>query len=494
MSLMVDSEEQEQSGESLQSDMAQLAVRLVKHLPRVKTDKLVDHLERKVIDGEQDFDQDDLKDGIEVASYIASLSNNEQAQAIAADLRELGKDYAEYQKLSMWSAPVRKLSLAAALHLELQTLKQDVRRVSLGSLFAIIGRVLGRCFDKVVLWTSAKIFGILLALFLCFPKRQRMSHNNGIAATGTFKVVPDPKFPPHDFFSANKEFPLRIRHASATFLDDAMNCIRSMSIKLADTQFKSPFDLHMNTGAISLFWSANSFWKFAVLRQEKYGIEYREFNRKYPDGLEASKIATRRHTSFQKLYYYCKTPFLYNSSNGQKYYAKYRVIPFDRAKDADIKTDRSDWDECNQRVLDHEKRGRNYLKYEYEDLVAKEGTVRYWLQIQTRPVSDGDHDPELCNNMVVWDEDCFPWHDLGVMEISNTLDWRESTLTSFSVNNMPKGLGAIPAKSIYDYNSVNYMRSHVEIAYKARLWSYVFFGMVPPIPDNDNRNLSDWGE
>jgi catalase len=318
-----------------------------------------------------------------------------------------------------------------------------------------------------------------------------MSHNNGIAAKGTFKVVPQPKFPPHAFFSADREFPLRIRHASATFLDDAMNCIRSISLKLADTQFESPFDLQMNSGETSLFWSAASFWKFAELRKEKYGVEYREYNQRYPEGLESSKIATRRHIPFDRLYYYCKTPFQYNSSDGKKYFAKYRIIPFDRADDAGIRTDRSDWDQCNQRVENQETQGRNSLKYAYADLVAKQGFVRYWLQIQTRPVSDAETDPELCNNMVVWNE---PWQDVGVMEVTETLDWRESTLTSFSVNNMPKGLGVIPATSIYDYNSLNYLRSHAEIAYKARIWSYTFFGMVPPIPDNDNRNVSEWGE
>ena len=64
---------------------------------------------------------------------------------------------------------------------------------------------------------------------------------------------------------------------------------------------------------------------------------------------------------------------------------------------------------------------------------------------------------------------------------------------SFSLRNMPKSLGMIPARSIYDYNSLNYMRATTEVARRARLFSYRVFGMVPPIPDNDNRNAEDWG-
>lgn len=352
---------------------------------------------------------------------------------------------------------------------------------------------LRRAFDKLVLWLYVKAFSLMLAVFLCFPKRQRMSHNNGIAAAGSLRIVDDPAFPPNDFFAPGRRFPVRIRHASATFLDDAMNCIRSLSIKFSDHHFRSPFDIEMNTGETSLFWSAVSFLKFAKLRQEKYGIEYRDYNRLYPDGLAGSQKAGRRHaTSFLHLHYYSKTPFLYLGSDGIRRYAKYRAVAADGTPESGIETDPSEWDQCNQRILPHETRGRNYLKHEYEDRVRREG-ARYLLQIQTRPASE-DEDPEVFNNMVLWDEAAFPWHDLAVMTIDRVLDWRESTLTTFSVNNMPKTLGVLPATSIFDYNSLNYLRAHSEIARRARLLSYRVFGMVPPIPDNDNRNISDWGK
>ena len=105
--------------------------------------------------------------------------------------------------------------------------------------------------------------------------------------------------------------------------------------------------------------------------------------------------------------------------------------------------------------------------------------------------SSKDEDPEVFNNMVLWDEKVHPWMSLAEFEIEETLDWVESTLTAFSVNNMPKNLGVIPARSIYDYNSLNYLRAHAEIARKARLLSYKVFGMVPPIPNDDNRNVSN---
>jgi arachidonate 5-lipoxygenase len=347
----------------------------------------------------------------------------------------------------------------------------------------------GKKFNMFVLWFIAKVFGLVLALFLGLIARQRMSHNNGIAAEGFLDIVDNPEFPAHKFFKPGRRFPLRIRHATATFYDDAMSGIRSMSIKFSHEHFESPFDIEMNTGAASLFWSAASFLQFARLRKEKYGIEYPEYYRRYPEGLTGAQVALRRDPdSFHNLHYYCKTPFLFIADDGTRYYAKYRVKPSDNEPETGKIKDPSEWDTCNQRILPHETRGRNYLKDEYIERVTTKG-ARYRMQIQLLKASEGE-DPEIFNNMVAWDEKKYPWMDLAVLEVDCMLDWTDSNLTSFSLNNMPKTLGIIPAESIHDYNSLNYMRSHSEIARKARIFAYKLFGGPKEIPDNDNRNSS----
>ena len=136
------------------------------------------------------------------------------------------------------------------------------------SLLLVIRRAIGGAYDKAELWVYAKGFALMLAIFLCLPKRQRMSHNNGIAATGTLRIVDDPRFPGHAFFAPGKVYPCRIRHASASLLDDAINDVRAIAIKFSDQRMESPFDIEMNTGAVSPFWSALSFLKFAWLGGE----------------------------------------------------------------------------------------------------------------------------------------------------------------------------------------------------------------------------------
>ncbi|NJB87386.1 arachidonate 5-lipoxygenase [Lewinella marina] len=346
--------------------------------------------------------------------------------------------------------------------------------------------------DFAVLWVVAKVFAFSVALFASLMLKRRMSHDNGIAARGTVRILDNPAIPLHRFFLPERTFPCRIRHATATFLDDAVKGIRSMSIKFSDDHLESPFDLQMNTGERSLFWSAASFLQFARLRKQKWGVEYRDYYRKYPDGLSGAIEALRENPeSFSDLRYYCKTPFLYIGEDHTLRYAKYRVVPAKMGtRETGILQSPDPLEIPNQRVAAHNPNGRNYLKYEYRDRLEK-GSVNYLIQIQLRTAA-ADEDPEIFNNMKPWDEEIHPWHDLAEIEITEAYDWVESCKTTFHVGNMPETLGAIPAKSIHDYNSLNYMRAHSAIAHKARLLNYRLFGYPPEIPDNDNRNWSDW--
>lgn len=346
--------------------------------------------------------------------------------------------------------------------------------------------------DKFVLWSTTRILGLMLGATLTF-QRKRMSHNNGIAAKGTVRIVDNPRFPRHEFFEPGKVFPVRIRHGQATYLDEAMAALRSMSIKFSNHHLDSPFDLIMNTGEYSLFWSAASFLKLASLRKEHWGVQYIEYYRKYPVGLKAAQIGLRRApSSYVNLRFYTQTPFLFIGKDGIKRYAKYRVVPFFDEPESGIIENPCDFDTSNQRVLPTETKSKLYLSNEYRERI-KNGKAKYYLQIQTRE-ADEEQDNIILNSTILWDENIYPYHNLAVIEINEALSWVESLKTSFSLNHMPKTLGILPSKSLYDFNSLNYMRANVEIARKARFLSYKLYGYPPPVPDNDNRNVTEWGD
>lgn len=355
---------------------------------------------------------------------------------------------------------------------------------------AVTRSSVGKVADRIALWFISNSFVLIIALTMGIKARQRMSHNNGIAARGKFTADPDPLIPKHPFFAKGNVYPCRVRHGSATFYDDAMQCIRSCSIKMSDDNWKSPFDLELNTGKISLFWNVASFVQLAKLRQQQWGVEYQNYYKEYPKGKEAAIDNLRRNpTSFAHLIYHSQTPLLWVSEDGVKGYAKYRVRPFEDIPETGIISGRDVLEPQNQRVIPGETRTRNYLKEEYADRVRETKSVKYRLQVQTRN-AEPNEDPAIFNSAIHWDENVFPFRDLGVIEIHETLNWDDSNMTTFSFGNLPKGLGIIPAKSIYDFNSLNYMRRKADTAKHARRWAYKIFGMPEEIPDSDNRNSS----
>lgn len=350
------------------------------------------------------------------------------------------------------------------------------------------GTLLVRTGNRIVLWLYTGVFNLLLTIFGSIMARTRMSHNNGIGAVGSFRFVDNPKFPLHPFFEPGKTMPCRIRHGAASFHDDAMRAVRSISIKLADTRSKSPFDLELNTGVVALFWSAACFLRFAKYKKTMYGIQYHQYYRNYPVGAHGAYAGLRRNpSSFSNLHYYSQTPFWYIAVDKVKRYVKYRVIPAEDVPETGLLDDYERLIEPgNQRILPGETRSRNYLKEEYAKHL-QQGPVFYKLQLQLHTASDDDSQ-EIFNCCREWDEASHPWMDLAEIRADRALDWRESTLMLFSMNNMPKGLDALPAYSIFDYNSLNYMRKRSDIARKARIFAIKLFGLPPEIPNDDNRN------
>ena len=82
-----------------------------------------------------------------------------------------------------------------------------------------------------------------------------------MGATGAITVLNNPLLPAHEFFAAERVFPVRLRHCNLVKLDDAQLDIRLTALKFADSEFESPFDLMLHTGEEAAYWSLFSFDK-----------------------------------------------------------------------------------------------------------------------------------------------------------------------------------------------------------------------------------------
>ncbi|MCB0035748.1 MAG: hypothetical protein KDE51_17070 [Anaerolineales bacterium] len=315
-----------------------------------------------------------------------------------------------------------------------------------------------------------------------FAGRNRISHNNGIVTRGKLRIVDNPTFPKNDFFQAGKEFPCRFRFSTIRLYDDASLAARSIAIKFADTRYKSPLDMELNTGTMPLFSNASNFLEFIKLTVKGSREHFLPYWAKYPKFRTGADVSVRRKaSSFLQMYYYSQTPLLFVDQSGKKYYVKYRAIPKDRGAESGLPSAKDIKTTWIQHPLPGETRHRNYLKDEVKVRVQNKDAGMI-LQLQLREIKSGDSN-DICDPNILWDEEIYPWHDLATAELDDYLSYEEGQLHIFSLGASPPSLGILPVKSIYDYNSIVLMRVRSMPAKRARLFAYKLFGMPEPIPN-----------
>ena len=141
------------------------------------------------------------------------------------------------------------------------------------------------------------------------------------------------------------------------------------------------------------------------------------------------------------------------------------------------------WTFADQRAARDEPRSVNYLKNEWAERV-KAGPVRYLLQIQWHDVRPDDPDV-IRNPLEPWDEATHPWADLAEVEITELLGHEEQDHMAFEVTNLPPCMALLPARSMQDYNSLNYMRKHAIWSVRARWLMARLLGTPKPYKDTD---------
>lgn len=326
---------------------------------------------------------------------------------------------------------------------------------------------------------------------MSFARKRRMSHENGVAARGTFRVLDSPDIPAHEFFSPGREFPCRLRHGTVLFRDDAKMTVRSASIKLADSRFESPFDVLMNTGRVGLFWNARTFFDFGLMTG-RHGKHFVPYLRKYPQSVYGGGDSSRRNPeSFSALSFNTQTCLGFTAEDGTRYYCRYRLIPIDGWTGLDSGALSQWWRDHNwlQNPYFDEERTRNYLKDEYRARLEHDGEVRYRFQVQLRERPPG-REPQWATAKYEWYEEVTPWRDLAEVVMTEALDHTESMLTWFDVGHSPESLPVPMGVSIDDPHSLNNLRIAGRWAGRARLLSYRLRGM--PDAFTDSRQDPEW--
>jgi catalase len=304
-----------------------------------------------------------------------------------------------------------------------------------------------------------------------------MSHGNGIVARGRVKLVADPSFPAHPFFSSGREFPCRLRHASVSLFDDAALAVRGTGLKFADTDYESPLDLLMNTGATAPFYDAWTFVQFMYLTIRGRNPHAIPYMKKYPLAARGVQASLRRAPeSFARMSYYSKTPFRFDAEDGVARYVKFRMLPEHDGPESGIPDAKSLQRPWEQQSLPGETRSQTYLKEEYQRRIEREG-ARYRLELQLHEVEPNENRQVVLNASIAWDEETHPWYELATIEINETLSFEEGNRSRFTPSNHPPTMGFIEPLSIHDPPSLDLLRKHGVWPRRARLLSYRLFGM-----------------
>lgn len=350
---------------------------------------------------------------------------------------------------------------------------------------------LKRIYQRLILFL-ATVFVTFLVSLNSLINRVRMSHENGITCLGQLEIVSDPEFPDHPFFTPGRQFACRVRHAAASFLDDAKLVVRSASVKFADSRKESPMDVLMNSGQTPLFWDARTFLGFMKVSTQGRGKFYTSFLRTHPNAAFGGGDAVRRNPdSFSKMSYNSKTATGFIGNDGVYRYARYRLIPADwNGVDSGTPDEFDRTHSWLQNPYRDESRNRNYLKEELREYLEAGNKVHYKLQIQLREKPNDGSEQYWLSCALPWDETRFPFMDLAHLELEQALSYEESTMTQFRMSNHPDSLPVPGATSIDDPNSLNLLRLQGVWARRTRLLAYRLFGMPKAFPDS--RKNPDW--
>lgn len=349
----------------------------------------------------------------------------------------------------------------------------------------------------------SKTFMVLLRPVLIFLitlnsifTRERMSHENGLVVKGQVKLHDNLDLPENEFFVPGKRFQCRLRHASVSFLDDAALVVRAGSLKFADEDISSPFDMLMNNGNTTPFWNMDTFWQFMRARMKGGRGHLIDYFKRNPRCYMNVRDAVRRDPgSFANLHYYSQIPIRFHGKDGVERFCKFRLLPEHTDEEDDgIPTEDDLQTPWFQEAQSHEHLSRNYLKDEYRARLAK-GHVRYRFQIQLLEWRDSDDREYELNSLYPWDEAECPWRDLAEVTITAALSHEDGNQCVFSLRHLPaRTLSIIPAEGFKDGPSIDYLRHGGWWPRRARLWVYRLFGQKKPIPNQREETAEDYAD
>ncbi|XP_052114033.1 uncharacterized protein LOC107478167 [Arachis duranensis] len=295
--------------------------------------------------------------------------------------------------------------------------------------------------------------------------KARYFHRIGVSGKGYLKMYDKiDGIPMHKIFHPGKSYPILIRHSNSLSADDdARIDARGASLKILSDEPGSNnalFDLTLKTGKAFYARTLADFASWFVC-----GLAAREeLVKKFPHLREAVWNSLRNANSYAELHYYSNICRLLRFNDGQEMYVKFKLRPYDKSigentgmvKPIGIlppETGAIPRDENDKRPL-------LFLADDFKNRVSSPGGVHYVFQIQVRPVPDDEATRDVALDCTrPWDENDFPYIDVGEINITENLSKEESDMCEFNPYLKSHELDVIPATSNSQSASMDHGRS-----------------------------------
>lgn len=266
--------------------------------------------------------------------------------------------------------------------------------------------------------------------------KSRYFHRIGVGGKGYLKIYDDIKgLLDHSIFSPGKRYPVVIRHSNSLSTDDdARIDARGAAVRLLSEASGSPLlDLTLKTGKAFYARTLSDFATWLVC-----GLAAREEHvKRVPHIHDVVWDSLRRAESYAKLHYYSNFCRLPRFKGGKEVYVKFKLRPYDETIDEDtgkvepvgilppetgaIPRDEND----DQPPL--------FLEKDFKTRVESPSRVRYIFQIQVRPIPEDESARGVALNCTKpWDDQQFPYIDIGEIGINQTLTKEDSESLEFN--------------------------------------------------------------
>ncbi|KAK1621123.1 hypothetical protein QYE76_026640 [Lolium multiflorum] len=305
--------------------------------------------------------------------------------------------------------------------------------------------------------------------------KSRYFHRIGVSGRGVLKIYQDITcLPKHKLFGAGKSFPVIVRHSNSLSADDdARLDARGAAVRiLSDDGDEVPLlDLTLKSGKSFYARTIADFANWLVC-----GLPAREEHVKHaPHIRDAVWTSLRDTNSYTTLHYYSNICRLLRFDEGNKeMYAKFKLRPIDQDIPEESgqvvprgilppETGAIPRDEGDTRPL-------LFLADDFRRRVELPEGVRYVFQLQLREVpSDGAACDIALDCTRPWDEDEFPYIDIGEITIDKNLPREETEKLEFNPFLRCQQVDVIPATSCKQSASIDHGRSLVyEICQRLR--------------------------